>query len=70
MKGIDIYQGSVPFANKQAMFTTAFFTTLYTLTSVCIFPLLFGIHFVLVLKTRICLTIKSFLTGCSFSIFS
>ena len=46
MKGIDIYQGSVPFANKQAMFTTAFFTTLYTLTSVCIFPLLFSIHFV------------------------
>lgn len=46
MKGVDIYQGSVPFTNKQAMFKTAFFTTLYTLTSVRIFPLLFGIHFV------------------------
>ena len=37
------------------------FFTLYTLTSVCIFSILFSTHFLMVLTRRICLTAKNFL---------
>ena len=44
-----------------SIFLILYFLTLYTLTSVCIFSILFSTHFLMVLTRRICLTAKNFL---------
>ena len=46
------------------------FLTLYTLASMCILPILISLHFIKVLKRRICLSIKRIFSLWSFPLFS